>query len=69
MTYEYECEECGYVEELDRKVADRDEPYDCPVCDGSMVRNVVQPTSFILRGGGWAKDNYAKLQPKENKEK
>lgn len=38
MIYEYRCVVCGNVHEERRKVADRDEPTDCPTCAGVAER-------------------------------
>jgi putative FmdB family regulatory protein len=52
--YEYQCENCGAVEEISRSVASRNDPMNCGQlgCDGSMVL-VPSLGAFALKGGGW----------------
>jgi len=57
--YEYKCPKCGH--EFDRIVrhADREAPQKCPECEhGAATRQMSKSTSFVLKGGGWAKDGY-----------
>jgi putative FmdB family regulatory protein len=58
--YEYQCEdaECGEKTEKLRKMAESDDPVECPKCSKPMKRMVSQ-SSFSLKGGGWASDGYA----------
>ena len=52
--YDYKCEKCSNEEEFNVKIADRDCPIDCPVCDGIMKRMLSLPAvgydSFALSG-------------------
>ena len=52
--YDYKCEKCSREEEFNVKIADRDCPIDCPVCDGIMKRMLSLPAigydSFALAG-------------------
>ena len=52
--YDYACEKCSTEEEYNVKIADRDCPIDCPVCDGKMERMISSPKicydSFTLTG-------------------
>lgn len=55
-TYDYACEVCGNEEELEHSIKDEPE-IKCSKCNAVMKR-CISKTSFILQGGGWAKDNY-----------
>ena len=52
--YDYKCEKCSREEEFNVKIADRDCPIDCPICDGIMKRMLSLPAvgydSFVLTG-------------------
>jgi putative FmdB family regulatory protein len=56
--YEYECPHCGH--EFDKFVNHlrNGNKWKCPKC-GKQANKVISPNSFILKGGGWAKDNYS----------
>jgi putative FmdB family regulatory protein len=58
--YEYACPTCTHAEEVLRSAEDRDLPMKCPV-DGDAMKRRIARTNFALRGGGWAKDNYASV--------
>lgn len=60
-TYEYECEKCKKVFEAEQKISD------APLstheggrkpCGGKVKRLISGSSSFVLKGGGWAKDGY-----------
>lgn len=67
--YDYRCE---WGHEFERTQSITDEPLrNCPVlvdgpdggeeefpCGGPVERLIAKGTSFILEGGGWAKDGY-----------
>jgi putative FmdB family regulatory protein len=55
-TYDYLCEKCGEYEVSQRIT----EPAltACPRCGGSTKR-LLSPTSFVLKGSGWYKTDYA----------
>ncbi len=55
--YEYECDDCHKVFEVQQKIAD-DPITVCPECDGP-VKKLVSMSSFQLKGGGWYADGYA----------
>jgi putative FmdB family regulatory protein len=55
--YEYECDSCGKVFEVQQRMADAP-LIQCPECDGT-VRKVMSMSSFQLKGGGWYADGYA----------
>ncbi|TAL22568.1 MAG: zinc ribbon domain-containing protein [Nitrospirae bacterium] len=55
--YEYECLSCGEVHEKIQKFAD--EPLTlCPKCGGKL-KKLISNTSFVLKGTGWYKTDYA----------
>ena len=55
--YEYECEGCRKVFEVQQKMADAPLA-SCPDCSGS-VKKLMSMSSFQLKGGGWYADGYA----------
>lgn len=57
--YEYECPACKHVTEEIRPMPERDQkPPVCPKC-GQETSRKVSVASFVLNGGGWAKDGYS----------
>lgn len=62
--YEYECEQCGKVDEVLQKISDA--PLStCKYCSGSLHKLMSQ-NSFHLKGSGWYVTDYAN-KPKDNK--
>lgn len=55
--YEYECRSCGKKHEIIQKHSDKPVA-ECPVCKGSL-RKLVSNSSFVLKGTGWYKTDYA----------
>lgn len=63
--YEYECLKCGDVREIFQKF--NDAPLStCSKCNGDL-RKIISNTSFILKGTGWYKTDYA-TDSKKSKE-
>lgn len=56
-TYVYECQKCKSLLELVQKISDESRP-SCEKCDAGEMQRVIQPSSFVLKGSGWAKDGY-----------
>ena len=54
--YEYVCPDCELLFEKHVKIDESSPP--CPKCGGDKAHKVVSPTTFQLKGGGWAKDGY-----------
>ncbi|MFZ3122110.1 MAG: FmdB family zinc ribbon protein [Thermodesulfovibrionales bacterium] len=55
--YEYECLNCAEVHEARQKFSDK--PLSkCPKCSGTL-KKLISNTSFILKGTGWYKTDYA----------
>lgn len=55
--YEYKCSACGKKHEIIQKHDDI--PFTvCPDCGGQM-KKLISNTSFILKGTGWYKTDYA----------
>jgi putative FmdB family regulatory protein len=55
--YEYECQECNKVFEVQQKIADKPLS-NCPECQ-APVKKLMSMTSFQLKGGGWYADGYS----------
>jgi len=62
--YEYECEQCGKIEEALQKISD-DPLSACKYCSGSLHKLISQ-NSFHLKGTGWYVTDYAN-KSKDNK--
>ncbi|MDI6744582.1 MAG: zinc ribbon domain-containing protein [Thermodesulfovibrionales bacterium] len=55
--YEYECLDCGGTHEALQKFSEK--PLStCPRCSGTL-KKLISNTSFILKGTGWYKTDYA----------
>ncbi len=55
--YEYECTQCGHIEEALQKFSD--EPLTtCKKCSGKLHKLISQ-SSFHLKGSGWYVTDYA----------
>ncbi len=62
--YEYECAQCGVVEEVIQKFSD--EPLStCRRCSGKLTKLMSQ-SSFHLKGSGWYVTDYAKKPSKSS---
>lgn len=56
--YEYVCEACGRTFDARQKITDQ--PLgECTLCGRGPVRRLVSATSFVLKGSGWYKTDYA----------
>ena len=60
MTYEYHCGFCGHEFEAEQSI--KAEPLvKCPNCHADKLHRVINSAApFILKGDGWAADNYSK---------
>lgn len=56
--YEYECTQCGQIEEALLKFSDKPLKK-CRTCSGSL-RKLISNSSFHLKGTGWYVTDYAK---------
>lgn len=55
--YEYRCRSCGRIHEIIQRHSDM--PLStCPSCGGEM-KKLISNTSFVLKGTGWYKTDYA----------
>ena len=55
--YEYHCTDCDENFQLSQKITD--EPLStCPKCEGK-VEKLISHSSFVLKGSGWYKTDYA----------
>ena len=54
--YEYQCTECGQIEEAFQKISDA--PLEtCPQCRGSL-KKLISHSAFHLKGSGWYVTDY-----------
>ena len=63
--YQYECD-CGNVFEEMLPMSESSGLRHCPKC-GQLAPKVMAPTNFVLKGGGWSKENYGQQARKEGK--
>lgn len=64
--YEYECLKCGDTHEAMQKFSD--EPHTkCKKCGGTL-KKIISNTSFVLKGTGWYKTDYAARSPQPKSE-
>lgn len=65
--YEYQCEQCGKVEEVIQKFSDK--PLSkCKHCSGKLNKLISQ-SAFHLKGTGWYVTDYAGKSQKETRHK
>jgi len=62
--YEYQCEQCGKIEEVIQKFSDAPLTT-CPNCSGKL-RKLISHSAFHLKGTGWYVTDYAGKTPKNN---
>ena len=55
--YEYECSECGQIEEAVQKISDAPLT-ECVHCSGTLHK-IISQSAFHLKGGGWYADLYS----------
>ena len=61
--YEYQCSACkASWDELESVTAPP--TITCPTCKTPQAQRLMSPTSFRLKGGGWAKDGYKSPPPR-----
>ena len=58
MIYEYVCTNCKHEWEDEHSIKDPAKTT-CPKCQQETAKRLISKSSFILNGGGWAKDNYS----------
>jgi putative FmdB family regulatory protein len=57
--YEYECLNCGYIQEAFQKFSDKPLTT-CSKC-GENLKKIISNSSFVLKGTGWYKTDYASM--------
>lgn len=60
-TYEYGCTNCRYEFESEQSIKE-DPLKDCPACRSASLKRFISKSSFVLKGSGWAADNYGLKQ-------
>ena len=66
--YDFECEDCGHVEEILTKSTGSSEiVLTCPDCEKETMKRKLCLSSFQLKGCGWYKDGYIKKPEKLEK--
>lgn len=56
--YAYQCPKCFKIFDQFNSIGQRDYQL-CPDCT-TLCNRVISPCNFILKGKGWARDNYEK---------
>lgn len=64
--YEYECDNCGNIEEAFQKISD-DPLSTCKRCSGTLHK-LVSHSSFHLKGTGWYVTDYARKTNQKTEE-
>ena len=62
-TYEYRCSNCGHELEAFQKITEPSLKL-CPECNQEKLERLISGGNFVLRGHGWAKDNYGPVDPR-----
>ena len=65
--YEYQCEQCGKIDEALQKFSDKPLRV-CRHCSGKLHKLISQ-SAFHLKGSGWYVTDYANKPPKNKKQK
>lgn len=55
--YEYQCSDCGHVEEVIQKISDAPLTK-CPACEKQTLQKQVTAAGFRLSGGGWYETDF-----------
>ena len=55
--YEYRCEECGTVSEINHRMSDP-APTDCPACGAPKLSKQISAAGFRLKGEGWYETDF-----------
>ena len=63
--YEYVCDKCGHEFEVTQKMTDKPLKK-CKECERKLHKKISN-TSFVLKGTGWYKTDYAGKSAKEGK--
>ena len=68
--YDYKCELCGIEIEVEHKISESPEIIcncsfgyvieDIQYCGFPKMKKLISKTSFLLKGGNWARDSYGK---------
>lgn len=66
--YEYYCDECKKVYEIEQRITEDPIPV-CPTCGSAKFRRRISATSFVLKGSGWYKTDYTDYGKKAKEEK
>lgn len=57
MKYDFECTNCGYMEEVGYKITEVPKEIPCIYCDYTMKQSF-HANPFILKGCGWDKPGH-----------
>jgi putative FmdB family regulatory protein len=55
--YEFECDNCHHVFEINQKYTDP-APSSCPECKGGPLHKIISHSTFQLKGSGWYSSDY-----------
>lgn len=59
MLYEYTCKACNLEWTTEQRITE-DPLTVCPLCHQPTAVRLISGSAFVLKGGGWAKENYSK---------
>ncbi|MCX5750848.1 MAG: zinc ribbon domain-containing protein [Candidatus Saganbacteria bacterium] len=57
-TYDYKCEKCGHLFEIEQRITEDPLKY-CPKCKGS-IRRLINPVGIVFKGSGFHINDYSK---------
>lgn len=55
--YEYRCDACSHQLEVLQKLSDP-ALTDCPACEQPVLKRLISPVGFRLKGGGWYETDF-----------
>lgn len=55
--YEYQCKNCGEINEILMKISDPN-PENCEICEKGPLVKIMSRTHFVLKGEGWYETDF-----------
>lgn len=69
-TYTWACKKCATEKDVIRKMTEHHlAPDEACQCGHNEFERLIQSSRFILKGGGWHRDEYTSYGPDYNKQK
>lgn len=64
-SYDYKCDHCEVVQEIEHRMQDTYEDYTCELCSIGLLHKMFRPAATHFKGQGWGKV-YRVHKPKGN---